>query len=88
MKPALALIVFTLILSACSAREPQGPAERIGRGIDEIAKGLREAGDQMGQQEKEEQARRKELERRYDDRRYDDTYYDDRRDSDYERRRY
>lgn len=41
-------LVVLISLGACASK-PAGPAERIGRGIDDIAKGLQDMGDTWGE---------------------------------------
>ena len=63
------LLVVLLLVSAC-AKEPEGPAEAIGKGIDQISRGLQAipADDARG-------ARRDEEYRAYrDDADYDDNF--------------
>ena len=40
MRKSLILLIGTLALTGCSLSEPEGPAERIGKSIDELAKGV------------------------------------------------
>ena len=40
------LVIFTFFLfAACSVEKPEGPAERIGKGVDEIMGGVRDLDD-------------------------------------------
>lgn len=54
-------------LSAC-VKEPEGPAQRIGRSIDEISKSMRDIGDDWDRERRDQEradAERREREERY-----------------------
>ena len=49
---ALCLILLSIgmiSLLGCSEKKPEGPAERIGRGVDEILGGMRDLDEQSGE---------------------------------------
>lgn len=67
------LLVALVFLVSCAPKEPEGPVEAIGKGIDQIARGL----EAMTPEEK---AQRNRYDDRFDDRYRDDDYYRDRDD--------
>jgi hypothetical protein len=61
------LAALVAALSAC-VKEPEGPAQRIGRSIDEISKSMRDIGDDWDRERRDQEradAERREREERY-----------------------
>ena len=71
---AILLSMLLACLLGCAVSEPEGPAEQIGKGIDLIAKGLKDSADEANNraeaqrkldEEKERERLRQERERYY-----------------------
>ena len=69
-----AILVSSLLLAGC-IKEPEGPAERFGRSLDEMSKSIRDMGDEW---DKDSQREREAREREARDREYRDRYGDPR----------
>lgn len=84
---AVGLSLAVLAFSSCSIKE-EGPAERLGRSLDELSESVRDIGDDWESDRDRRARERYEAERRdpyYDDeRRYPDTYSRDSRTPDHD----
>ena len=57
----LVLIGFFTLISACAPKEPEGPAERIGKSIDMMSKGIQDLDKEWAEMDRQErQARERE----------------------------